>query len=265
MKIKHSLAAVVVTAAISITGCSSADPGSPAQVEPSESASADASKDSSPEPTVSPGRVPRVNDNGKRLAAEHDRSQTVVGSGPWKADTGYNIDGALANELGEKAEAFLREHYLRRDRYMRDFYVQPGEMDALREKVAPEMYAKIDDTLASLEADYATHGNDPDKWPRKPSATLQDRLVVVGSLFFNDAPDDGGKGDVVYRTRDRTVFRGTAVNGWEGDLIGAPITYIYVDASHKVGSKGPETFFVWQAWKQVKDEWLIFAAGRNYG
>ena len=262
MIITRTLSAFVATAALAFAGCSSTEPESPGRAARSDSASAAPSSEA--EPTISPGMVPRV-DDGKPVKGRKDNTAIAVTgiNDRWTVDTRYNIDGALGNELGEKANAFLREHYLRADRWSGKWNIKEGEMDAFRAKVTPAMFTEVNDAVIALNDDYAEQGLDDSKWSKKVMKVARERAATYGSLFLNTTPDDNGKGDLVYRTHGRTVFRGTAANNWEGDLIGAPITYVYVDASHKVGSTGPVTYFVWQGWKKVKGEWTIFAAGRS--
>lgn len=265
MTTKRTLAAALAVAALTLSGCTSGSADNPAASDKETAgATSEPTREVTPEPTVSPARIPFLGKDGTPTRSADKVDTKVIGaSGRWAVDTRYNIDGALGIELGKKADAFLREHYLRADRWKGKTYVKEGEMDAFKEKVAPELHSTVTDALTSIEDKYAKYGTDSTKWSKKEQSDFNVPVLDLASLFMNDKPSDDGEGDLIFRIRDRTVFRGTAENNWEGDLIGVPITYVYADASHKTGSAGPETFFLWQAWKKVKGEWVVFAASRS--
>lgn len=244
--------------AATLTGCGGAsqeDAGASTSSKSSPAAPIEAEE----EPQVSPPRIERTKDNGK--PATTDTLQLMTGEDRWSITPDVGIDGALGLELGRRADAFLRDHVLRRDRWTGKWNIKAGELDAYREKVTPALADKVESALGTLEEDIAKYGADFDKWPKKAAKVNQKRVGTFGYLLFNTDATKGGKGDYLYRVTQRQIFRGNAEWGWKGDLVGAPITFMYVDGLRKNGTGQSKRFSIHQAWKKVKGEWIVLDAG----
>lgn len=259
MRTTSLLAAVVAATALALTACSSAETENPRVADPGavDVASDESSAEPSAEPTVSPAIIER-----ERV----DRTppfQVMRGTDRYAVNTADAIDGALGNLLTDKSNAFLRDHYLRRDRWAGKWYIKSGEIDAYREKVTPALFAEVDTALSEIQAVTEEYGTDSETWPDEVREAAGERTDVFKSLFFNNA-ESKGSGDIVYRSAVRHLFRATAGNGWESHLVGAPITYALVDVSREVGSDEPMRFGVWQAWEEVEGDWRVLDAGWRY-
>lgn len=165
MRTTSLLAAVVAATALALTACSSAEPENPRVADPgavevaSDGPSDEPSAEPSAEPTVSPAMIER-----ERV----DRTppfQVMRGTDRYAVNTADAIDGALGNLLTDKANAFLRDHYLRRDRWAGKWYIKSGEIDAYREKVTPALFAEVDTALSEIQAVTEEHGTDSETWP----------------------------------------------------------------------------------------------------
>jgi len=228
-----------------------------------ESASATTStrdRAESPAPAPSPARLQYSQDGAP---ATFSTTQDVTGATRYTVTTGDGIDGALGVELGDKANAFIKEHYLRRDRWSGGWAVKKVELDSYAHKVTVARATAVEDFLDSYEGWQEQHGLDASQWPRKVRSQLSRGADVYRSFTFNFDGEGDGRTAYVYRAVKKQVFRGKTAWNWQGSWVGKPITFTVFERSRKDGAGSTETFNVFQAWKKVDGEWLVSEAGFN--
>lgn len=253
----HLITSAAILASLTSCSGSSGSRDDPSSVT-KNSAAAVGSTDASEAATPSAVRL-RYSRNGK--PASFRTTQAITGLKRYTVYPGDKIDGALGIELGKKADAFLKEHYLRRDRWSGEWAVKEGEVDSYADKVTPARAAKVERFLSAFEDAQNEHGVDADDWPKAVQKEVKRFTTDYGSMTFNFDGQGDGKTAYVYRAVTKQIFRGKAAWGWGGEYIGKPITFTVFERRRSDGSGKTENFNMFQAWEKVKGDWLVSEAG----
>lgn len=256
------LVTLLAATTLTVAGCGvSKDADAPSTPDSSSSAASSTAEQQDKEPQVSPAIIERRRDNGKMDKTQD--LQVITGEDRWTITPDMGIDGANGLDIGRRADAFVRQHVLRRDRWTGKYAIKEGELDAYRKKVTPALADKVIGSLEALEADRAAYGATYDKWPKKAKKANAERASNYGYLLLNDDLADGGTGDYIIRVTEREIFMGNKEWGWSGAWLGQPISYMTVQTARKNGTGTGKTYGIYQGWKKVKGQWTVFTAGYN--
>ena len=122
----------------------------------------------------------------------------------------------MAENLSEKADTFLTDHFLRLDRWTGKHMIKEGELDAYREKVTPNLYDKAETAVKFFAENKAAHGSDFDKWPKSPRKRSIKQERDLGQMTLLASTVDGGK--------EAAAHRSTTCQGLPGRSLRLPST-----------------------------------------
>lgn len=248
MRTRKTVVGLTAATLLALTGCqgsSGADASDRARSAPRPEASA--------EPEGSPPLV-------RRIGAKPVRT-SLGGVVSYRVYPGKGLTEALGLRLGDEADAYMEEHMLRADRWSGSHMVKEGELDDLRAKVVPALHQDLVEATHAMSDTISEHGETWAKWPRKVQEEHTERARTVGRMMLNTELVHGGKGDIRYEATERDVFVATKALGWEGKVVGSPVTWLTVETRRGDNSGSGKTFGVWQAWRRMSGEWRIFEAG----
>lgn len=249
------LAAAPVIAAVAIAALSACSKDATSTANENDAAASPAEPSATAEPT-SPGYV-------KRTKKQQGTRDTIGGVVSWSTPDTYSVTDAQLANLGQLADAFLVEHYLREDRYLGDFEVKPGEMDAYRKKVSPQVADDVEEALSWLDANVDTFES-KGRWPTKALEKTADGYIEkVSLLFLNANTIKGGHGQGRFEFLDRDIFIANAEWGWSKPDIGKPVTYSTIQTRHLNNTGTGMRLGVYQVWDKIDGEWRIVRAGRR--
>ncbi|MCY4725913.1 hypothetical protein NYO98_06455 [Nocardioides sp. STR2] len=251
----RTVAAMLAAATLTLTSCASGTSESDTKASPTAEASAEGSPSQAIEtPVESPALIEGAKDKrGKYKVGTRDSLGGIVS---WDVQPGPGLNKALAKKLGTKADAFLTEHVMREDRWVGSHQIKAGELDALRRKVTPQLYAKIEKAMLWVDGINSKYDHDLSKVPGKLNKRVEEAGRIGGHFMLATDIVEGGTGRARYE-----ITRKVAWVPSDGVAKGLPNTWVYVKTRKENYTGTGREFAVWQAWKKVDGEWRIATSG----
>jgi hypothetical protein len=253
---------VVTTSVLMLTGCQSdTDAETRAQGTTAPSSSTRPTADATEAPSESPALV----ELEKRKDGTYDRGArgSISGIVSWEVlpnpQLNKDLTKPLGQRLGEKANAFLTDHYLREDRWTGSHAIKAGEMDALAEKISPALYNTVEKSVMFFDALRKRSGGDEKKWTAKEKKQVPAHARLIGHFILNGDTVDGGKGEIRNEITRKAVWIPTS-----GDNKALINTWVSIKTRRLNNTGAGKEIALWQAWKQVKGEWTIVDTGWKY-
>lgn len=214
MTITLRAAALLTAAALALTGCQTGDKPGSTTIDQTPTSSAEPTETSTPEPK--PVSEPVIQ---AEATPSYKVPQEISGIVSWEVQRGPKVNAAVAKKVGKAADAFIDEHLLRSDRWQGKYAVKAGEMDALRAKFTPKMFAETKAPIDWYHANQKRFGVDTDGWPKKQRTQASDKARRIGGMFVTSTLVDGGKGPIKQEMTRKVIY--PASDGW-------PMAYIAV-------------------------------------
>ena len=249
----RTFAALLATATLALSGCqSSAPPEAEEAKTPGEAISADSGTptDAASTETSTAGSPAMLTTTD----GPTDVRESVGGIVAWEVRKG--VKQSTGTKLGQKADAFLTDHLLRPDRWTGAHRVKAGELDALAEKLDPKLYAKIETSVEWFDRAYDKYGAELTDAPAKVRNQVPEHAQMLSYFMFNTGTVEGGKGPIRNEITDKVVWIPSS-----GTTKGLINTWISVKTRRANNTGTGKEFSVWQAWKQLDDEWKIVSTG----
>jgi hypothetical protein len=162
------------------------------------------------EPTEAKEPTPPVSEPAVKDGASIDKRyqvrQDISGIVSWEVQPGKGLTTAQAKKVSEAADAFITEHYLRRDRWQGGYAIKPGEMDEVKAKYTPYMFGLVKEDVDWWRATEKKFGSDNEKWPKAVRAKAGKHGSGIGGLFVTSTLVTGGKGPIRAEMTRKVVY-----------------------------------------------------------
>jgi hypothetical protein len=200
--------ALVIGALAWTSGCGGTAVDGSASAQPESSTSADPTEPTEAKEPTPPKSAPAVKD-GASIDKKYRVAQDVTGIVSWDLQPGKGLTVAQAKEVGDAADVFITEHYLRRDRWQGGYAIKPGEMDDVRARFTRSMFGLVKEDVDWWRAAETKFGADNDKWPKGVRAKAADHGSGIGGLFVTTALATDGKGPIRAEMTRKVVYVGS--------------------------------------------------------
>jgi hypothetical protein len=217
-----------------------------AQPEVSTSASPVETKAAEP---VRAASAPAVKD-GAGVSAKYRVPQYISGIVSWEIQPGKGLTVAQAKKVGEAADDFLTEHYLRRDRWQGRYAIKTGEMDKAKTKFTRSMFRLVKEHVDWWRATEQKFGQDPEDWPKAQHAKADEHGSGIGGLFVTSTLATDGKGPIRAEVTRKVVYVS------DGDIM----AYCEVTGRRANNTGERESITIKLNLDQVGRKWLVDGA-----